>query len=222
MWTGYTSAAQPRGPRLRLDDEVVAARRARWGIVLAGGLQALGIGLLVIVVSRGLVVGRMVIDGTTESIPDRDVILFMASGLLSSALAVPAYVVLALLLIWVHRVVANGMALGHRGPRDAVIAVVSFFIPVLGWWWPYQSLRDAVPESATEARRALLRWWVVWVLSPLVSLPALALAFFSTAAAAVAVVAWVGALIVGVALGRRAIELITACHVEEGRGFESV
>lgn len=128
--------------------------------MLSGVLQALGIGLLVIVVTRGVALGRMAIGGTMQSVPDREVVFLMASGLLSSALALPGYVALALLLIWVYRVVANGVALGHRGPRDATIAVVSFFIPVVGWWWPYQSLRDAVPESATAARRALLRWWI--------------------------------------------------------------
>ncbi|MBW3615741.1 MAG: DUF4328 domain-containing protein, partial [Actinobacteria bacterium] len=42
---------------------------------------------------------------------------------------------------------------GDTDPRDSTLAVISWFIPIVSLWWPYESLRDCVPSDATPTRK---------------------------------------------------------------------
>ena len=43
-----------------------------------------------------------------------------------------------------------------------MIATLSFIIPILNLWWPYQAALDMVPAGDPH-RGVIRRWWVLWL-----------------------------------------------------------
>ena len=66
----------------------------------------------------------------------------------------------ALFLLWFYRAASTGWVSGLPARRRPMLATLSFVIPVLNLWWPYQAMLDMVP--AEDPRRVVIRWW--WVL----------------------------------------------------------
>ena len=88
----------------------------------------------------------------------------MAAASTASALISPLSLIgIVLLLIWLHRAVTNGVALGHRGPREPALAVVAWFIPIVNFWWPYESLRECVRPTDVRTRALIKRWWLTYL-----------------------------------------------------------
>lgn len=190
QWTGHVSSpVLPARPVLDLPGEESAARGGRWaGWLIAGG-QILSTPVLALL-------GRETRDMLTSLSENGDAGTFpglsptaMALSLVISPLTLAG---LALLVIWSHRAVSNGAALGLRGERDPTLAAVSWFIPVVSLWWPYESLRECVPPDA-PLRGRILRWWVLYVLGGFLGMITAAVAVFSVRAFAVAAVLRVGA-----------------------------
>lgn len=174
----FAAAGAPAGPVADLQKEADAVRRGRWAAwILAVQLPAFALAMAVF--ARGL--RTLVVDAlpnlSTEE-PQAGVAFAIGTGLVNGVGAL-SFIVLVLVLMWFHRAVANGLALGCRGPREPTFATVSFFIPIVNFWWPYESLRDCVPASASELRQTILRWWVLYLLVPVTPMIAGAAAFFS-------------------------------------------
>jgi hypothetical protein len=64
---------------------------------------------------------------------------------------------LIVFVVWVHRASTNAMRLGYRLPRSPGWAVAGFFIPIINFWWPYQSTKALLP--AADPRRRHAGWW---------------------------------------------------------------
>jgi hypothetical protein len=68
--------------------------------------------------------------------------------------AVLALVTIASFLTWVWSAFERASRLGARPPRSAVSVMLSFFVPILNFFWPYLGLRqfdDAIePERLPE------------------------------------------------------------------------
>ena len=149
--------------QLDLAKERDSGRQARWAVWLIGAGRLLG-GVLFAVMADGFV--RMVRFGienpSSDEVPPGMAQLMVAS--MGSAVASPLSLVgMAFLLIWFHRAVANGVALGHKPPREPVLAVASWFIPIVNFWWPYESLRECVSEHDAATRALIKRWWIVYL-----------------------------------------------------------
>lgn len=115
-----------------------------------------------------------------------------------------------LFLLWFHRAASTGWS---RWParRRPVLSTLSFIIPILNLWWPYQAALDMVP--ATDDRRSVIRrWWVLWLFATLCALMIYPAAFVNETAARV--VGAVGAVaIIGAAFAARAVvEYVTSTH----------
>lgn len=50
-------------------------------------------------------------------------------------------------VLWIYRAATTAHSLGFRAPRSPALAAVSWFIPVVNFWWPYQSVRAMAPDA---------------------------------------------------------------------------
>ena len=51
---------------------------------------------------------------------------------------------------------------GCHARREPVLATLSFIIPILNLWWPYQSTCDLLPADH-PGRLVVRRWWALWI-----------------------------------------------------------
>jgi hypothetical protein len=65
-------------------------------------------------------------------------------------------------LVWMYRAATVARLLGLPARRTPGVAVVSFLIPVLNFWWPYQSTLDMLPPNH-PGRHVVGRWWAAWI-----------------------------------------------------------
>jgi hypothetical protein len=208
QWTGHVSGL-PGGPSpaLRLDEERTAARWARTG--LAWGGPALGVTMIAAAFQW-----RWMADhwdeltrpgGTIESSGNSGAAVvgqLAAVALLASAV---------LFLIWFYRAAVLALASGLPARRSPVLATLSFFIPVLNVWWPYQSACDLLPQDH-PGRAAVRRWWFLWLAFWIGFWAVLAAAFQSVVVlAATTGVTVVVALLAAIA-GRNVVTEVLAAH----------
>jgi hypothetical protein len=142
--------------------ERVAARWARISLLWAGPLQALyNVG---VAVQAGwyadhfdeLAKGQSPkLTGAAASIAP--VLTYCSLGVLIAGV---------LFLVWMYRaaVVARGFGLPAR--RSPALAILSFVIPIVNLWWPYQSTCDLLPPGH-PGRHVVGRWWATWLTSSL-------------------------------------------------------
>jgi hypothetical protein len=116
-------------------------------------------------------------------------------------------------IVWFHRAARAGWSAGLPARRRPMLAALSFIIPVVNLWWPYQSAMDMVP-AGDERRSWIQRWWALWLFATLCGfsiIPAQAV-FDQTAARIVASLGAVSML--GAAVAARAVVgFITDTHV---------
>ena len=115
-------------------------------------------------------------------------------------------------MLWLHRSVAAGRALGLRGRRSPGWAAAGWVIPIINYWWPYQDVGAMFPDGHRPVRQ-LRCWWALHV----VSLPLLAVAVIGVVLeghlalwAPLAVLPPVGAAV----LMRELIDRVLATHRE--------
>lgn len=215
QWTGYVSGP-PAGHVAPAD---VAGERAlatwlRPALVVGGIAQA--VALVTSVPQAQWIVDHW--DALTK--PNGGEIPQMpasTSTSLSQLAFLAGLVVAILFMLWFYRAASTAWSSGLPARRGPVMATLSFIIPVLNLWWPYQAALDMVPAS--DARRAVIRWWwVAWLSGTLCGLlvyPAAA-AVNETAARAVAGVGAV-AMLVAAFLARAVVEYVTSTHEHLGQ-----
>lgn len=89
-------------------------------------------------------------------------------------------------LVWFHRAATNAGRLGIRQRRSPGWAVAGFLVPIVNFWFPYQSACDFFPEGSPD-RRTVGRWWLLWLGAQFSTLLVLLLALGSVEAGLVAV-----------------------------------
>lgn len=137
--------------------------------------------------------------------PDTVFYLSMAINLVDVGLLVVA----VFFLIWFYKAALVAQRAGLPARRSPVWAVVGFIIPIVSFWFPYQSAVDMFPVGH-PGRALVKRWWALWIGMAVVALFMYVAAFFSI----------VGALVlalVGGALGILAAMAARAMIAEIGR-----
>jgi hypothetical protein len=159
QWTGHVSGPPtPQAAAPRLEEEQSAGRWAKVG--LAWGGPALAVSTI-----AGAYQWRWIADHWDEiTTPGSDV---QQSGNSGAALAgqlagIVLLVVGVLFLLWFHRAATNAISAGMHARRSPVLATLSFIIPILNLWWPYQSACDMLPAEH-PGRLAIRRWWALWI-----------------------------------------------------------
>lgn len=204
-WTGHVS-----GPSAAKPVDVVAERAlARWVhplLLLGGAVQAVGM-FANASQAKWIVEHWDQLTTTGGNAPNPP------SGGAFAGLVFPISIAVSVLfLLWFHRAASTGWSSGLPARRSPLLSTLSFIIPVLNLWWPYQAAMDMVP-AGDDRRVVIQRWWALWLFATLCGLliyPAQAI-FDETAAR---VVAGVGAVaMVSAAFAARAVvQYVTATH----------
>ena len=197
--TGYPPAPNPPlGAPVRGPLDIVGgqqsgerARKALWAGLVAFAVQAV---CSVIVLASLSDFYRTLFDAigsgrrltTAQTTPPTSTAYLVASGV-SQLASVVALVVGILFLIWFHKALSNARSLGLPLTRSPAWGVVGFFIPIINFWFPYQSMRDLIPVE-NPARPLVLRWWLTYLGAGLFTSTATFAALFSPVAGAVLVV----------------------------------
>jgi hypothetical protein len=136
-----------------------------------------------------------------------------AYNAVSDLASVVLLVVGVLFLIWFHKAATMAARLGLRARRSPGWAVGAFFLPIVNWWFPYRSALDLFPPDH-PGRAVVRRWWTLWLVMSLVSIPLVIVGYFSEAGAVVIAVL-ATALAVGAAASVRVLVVeVTRCHAE--------
>lgn len=208
-WTGHVSG--PPAPKSVVVDVEGERALARWvrPALLIGGL-AHAIGFIASAEQSQWWVDHW--DALTSRNPTVTGPPASTAGGISQLAVLVSLSVGVLFLRWFYRAARTGWSRlpARRGP---LLSTLSFVIPVLNLWWPYQAALDMVP-AGDEGRALIRRWWALWLLAMLCGLMVLPAAFVSQTAARV--VAGVGALVmIGAAFAARAVvDYVTATHEE--------
>jgi hypothetical protein len=87
---------------------------------------------------------------------------------LSNLTSIVTIVVGIVVLIWFHRAASNAEALGLPQRRSPGWAVGGFILPIVNFWFPYQSACDFFPPGSPD-RKLVGRWWAFWLSAQLSS-----------------------------------------------------
>ena len=159
QWTGHV-AGLPGGPNstVRLDEERTAARWACTGLAWAG--PALGVVMIAASFQWRWMADHW--DQIRDSSGTVDSSGNSGAAVLLQLAGVVVLAVTVLFMIWFYRAAVSAAASGLPARRSPILATMSFIIPVLNVWWPYQSACDLLPEDH-PGRAAIRRWWFLWV-----------------------------------------------------------
>jgi hypothetical protein len=131
----------------------------------------------------------------------------------ASAFGTLAFVPLVLVLLWAHRCATAAAALGVPVTHDPIWAVVGWFIPVLSWWFPYQSIRDCLPPEH-PARPTVGWWWAAYLTLGTASIACFLAALLSTVALAVVSAGYLAVAVATAVLGLKVVRAIDEAHRE--------
>jgi len=210
-WSPHVRPPRPRPPAHTGRNE----RMGRYTVVSQAVLS------IVVTVAVGYVMARVIgdfgpyLDTAAATPPDQVPPLpdsFVLLGALS-LLGMVGWIPLVLELMWAYRCATAAAALGIPARRDPVWAMVSWFIPVISWWFPYESIRDCLPPGHPE-RRTVGRWWAGYVVGTTGVFAGVAAALVSTVALAAVAVVYAAVAVVTALLGLRVARAIDAAHRE--------
>ena len=164
-WTGHLSGAPAAraAPAVDLVKEADSVRHVRWAVWAIAAGQLLSFVVFGVMANGVVKIIRYASENPySNDVPDGMGQVMAASS--ASALVSPLSLIgLVLLLVWFHRAITNGIALGYRAPREPVLAVISWFIPIVNFWWPYESLRECVSPNDADTRALIKRWWLLYL-----------------------------------------------------------
>jgi len=119
---------------------------------------------------------------------------------------------LVALIIWSYKAATVASNLHYPAVRSPVWAAVGWIIPIVNFWFPYQAIRDSLAPGNPE-RRTVGLWWVFFLSSSVVWIPAFIIAVFGSLAVALSFS--VPALVLAameLALGLRVVDAVSADH----------
>ncbi|MEP6625322.1 MAG: DUF4328 domain-containing protein [Acidimicrobiia bacterium] len=205
-WTGHVSGPPPAMQAVDVQSERALARWLQPLLVVAGVAQAFGM-FANAAQAKWFVEhwDEMVRTGTTVDAPP--------SGSSFSSLVLPITILVGVLfLVWFYRAARSGWGAGLPARRSPMLATLSFVIPVVNLWWPYQSAMDMVP--ADDRRRSVIqRWWAMWLLGTLCGLLIIpAQAVFDQTATRIVAGVGAAAMLAAAFAARSVVTLITDTH----------
>ena len=129
---------------------------------------------------------------------------------LSQALSLVSIALLVLRMVWMFRATTTARALGTPTRRTAGLACAGWIIPIVGLWWPYQSMSDVALPAGVASRR-IGWWWVTELCSTLLSgLGTFIVLLGSTPVGAVLIGVGLAATVASVVLERALVSAVQA------------
>jgi hypothetical protein len=234
-WDGYrwTNDVRPGGPggsgwpggpggaagggAADLADEARYGRRAAGALWVGAAAFSCQAFLLALLTGRFFHAVRTQLDAPLRSDGTRPPLVLphslAAQYALSQLVGIALLAVEVIFLIWFYKAATVAAQAGLPARRSPAWAVIGWIIPIVNFWFPYQSAIDMLPPGH-PARHRVNRWWALYLtmsfstlVPPLASLAStgvgLALALL------VAVLAFAAA-----AAARSVIDEITRAHAE--------
>ena len=208
QWTEHATPPPPDAAHV-LAAEEVAARRARTALLVGAGLYAANFLTTVWWLPTWW-------DDLTEQFDaaargSQQTVQFGPGYFVSQLCGLGLLAVGIVFLNWFYRSAQLAERGGRRHRHSPGWATASFVVPIIQYWFPYQATVD-MTAGAREQRRAINRWWALWIATSVTGLVVGAVALWSTAAGLVvallgAGVAWAAAL-----AGRDVIDVVVADH----------
>ncbi len=177
------------------------------------------VGVLVVTVLMAIIVWpegawlRSVVQQINEQGGSGTVTVDAPAGLtlLTPLLALLDIAILVVLLNWQFSAAKTAQMLGLPATHSPGLGVGSWFIPIVGLWFPYQALRDCLPVD-DPARRIAKRLWMSYIGVGLLGAVTFGLSYarapVAFATAEVAVVLAISVAVNGVAL----VDAVRAAH----------
>ena len=207
-WTGHVSGPSPATQVVDVQSERALARWLQPLLLVAGVAQAFGM-FSNAAQAKWFVEhwDEMTRTGTTVDTPPN-------GGSLSGLVLPITLLVGVLFLVWFYRAARSGWGSGLPARRSPMLATLSFLIPVVNLWWPYQSAMDMVP--ADDRRRSVIqRWWAMWLLGTLCGLLIIpAQAVFDQTATRIVAGVGAAAMLAAAFAARAVVTLITDAHAQ--------
>lgn len=195
-----------------LESERSAARWARLAMLWGGPAQALATFTSALLLRDFADDFRRALesDGEVRGLADSG-----GAGLnLLNQLASLAFLAAGVLfLFWFYRSCTLAREAGLPARRSTGLALASWIIPVINWWWPYQSTVDTLPRHH-PGQPQVLRWWLLWIGASSASLLVAVAAFFSVGAMWIVAAAGVGLSLAAAFAARDVIALVVSAHGE--------
>lgn len=131
-----------------------------------------------------------------------------ASRYLVAAVGIGVYV---LFLIWQHRAATTARNIGLPASHSPAMGVGSWFIPVVDIWFPYQAIRDTLPDQEPD-RRHVLRMWLLFLAAYLAGVTASFLIVWGPWPGAIGSAVDMGLGLLFVLAGLRVVDAIARSH----------
>jgi hypothetical protein len=135
----------------------------------------------------------------------------LAANLLLQAGGLASLAVVIFLAVWGNHITTTARALGLRTTHSPGWAVAGWLVPILNLWFPYQIVRDALPED-DEARTLLGAWWALHISSQILGPAAMIAALFETGVGVAMGLVTAAAYLAAGLLGRRLALAIAVAH----------
>jgi Domain of unknown function (DUF4328)/Protein of unknown function (DUF2510) len=88
-------------------------------------------------------------------------------GAVGQLLSLVSTVLLVLRMVWLYRATKAARALGLPTRRDAGLACAGWLIPIVNFWWPFQSVGNLFPPQR-RPRSTLGWWWAAYLVGSIV------------------------------------------------------
>ncbi len=87
-----------------------------------------------------------------------------------------SYLAIGAWMVFTYRATTMARALGYTTPREPVLSCISWMIPIVNFWWPYQSNRAL---TRNDRLRQLIGWhWAAYLIGTIASIGVSVLAIF--------------------------------------------
>ncbi len=210
----WAPAAHGSDPRRDLAAESRAGERARIALLVAPALW-LGDYLVVASVFGDIVRRFRHLFDTLQNgdQPDSFSVLPWQANVLLDLAGLLLLAAQVLFIIWLYQAAEVGRRAGIPARHSPGWAIAGFVVPVVNFWFPYESAADLFPVGHPD-RRLAGRWWTWYLIQSGLFVPLLITAYFSTAVSVTLAVVFGVAPLLAAQSARRLIAAANAAHAQ--------
>ncbi len=214
QWSPHTAPAYGPDPVRDLAGETRAGRHARIALIVAPALW-LADYLIVALVFRDvwhrvhhnfelLQNGQHANSFSALQLRDSLLIDLIALVLLPTQI---------LFIIWFYKAAELGRRAGIPARHSPGWTIAGFVIPVVNFWFPYQSAADLFPPGHPQ-RRTAGRWWLWYLVQGWVTIPLMVAGYFSKPVAVGLALVFIVVPVLAAQSGRQLITAANAAHAQ--------
>jgi hypothetical protein len=136
---------------------------------------------------------------------------YTALNVLSPLISIAVLAVGVLFLIWFYNAATIAARAGIPARRSPGWAIGGWFVPIVNFWFPYQSAVDFFPSGHPD-RKKVKRWWAWWLVTSSSGILVLIGSFVSTGVGLAFAVLAAGSAFAAAWAGRQVIDGVNRVH----------